>query len=122
MQSYPIDHATIMVSSLEASLAYYRALLPLLGYSEAADGSWQGGGFSLQFAQARPGSHSYDRYGPGLNHLGFALPSREAVEAVGAAMAARGFEVPAIQNFGGASALFLKDPDGLRFEVTHHGH
>ena len=122
MQNYPIDHATILVSSLETSLAYYRALLPLLGYSEAADGSWQGGGFSLQFAQARPGSHSYDRYGAGLNHLGFALPSREAVEAVGEAMAARGFEVPAIQNFGGASALFLKDPDGLRFEVTHHGH
>ena len=122
MQNYPIDHATILVSSLETSLAYYRALLPLLGYSEAADGSWQGGGFSLQFAQARPGSHSYDRYGPGLNHLGFALPSREAVEVVGAAMAARGFEVPAIQSFGLASALFLKDPDGLRFEVTHHGH
>ena len=122
MQSYPIDHATILVSSLEASLAYYRVLLPLLGYSEAADGSWRGGGFSLQFAQARPGSGAYDRYGPGLNHLGFALPSREAVEAVGAAMAARGFEVPAIQSFGLASALFLKDPDGLRFEVTHHGH
>ena len=122
MQNYPIDHATILVSSLETSLAYYRALLPLLGYSEAADGSWQGGGFSLQFAQARPGSHSYDRYGPGLNHLGFALPSRDAVEVVGAAMAARGFEVPAIQSFGLASALFLKDPDGLRFEVTHHGH
>ena len=122
MQNYPIDHATILVSSLEASLAYYRVLLPLLGYSEAADGSWRGGGFSLQFAQARPGSGAYDRYGPGLNHLGFALPSREAVEAVGAAMAARGFEVPAIQSFGLASALFLKDPDGLRFEVTHHGH
>ena len=121
MQSYPIDHATILVSSLEASLAYYRVLLPLLGYSEAADGSWRGGGFSLQFAQARPGSGAYDRYGPGLNHLGFALPNREAVEAVGAAMASRGFEVPAIQNFGSATALFLKDPDGLRFEVTHHG-
>ena len=122
MQNYPIDHATILVSSLVTRLAYYRALLPLLGYSEAADGSWQGGGFSLLFAQARPGSHSYDRYGPGLNHLGFALPSREAVEVVGAAMAARGFEVPAIQSFGLASARFLKDPDGLRFEVTHHGH
>ena len=122
MQSYPIDHATILVSSLEASLAYYRVLLPLLGYSEAADGSWRGAGFSLQFAQARPGSGAYDRYGPGLNHLGFALPNREAVEAVGAAMASRGFAVPAIQNFGSATALFLKDPDGLRFEVTHHGH
>ena len=122
MQSYPIDHATILVSSLEASLAYYRVLLPLLGYSEAADGSWRGAGFSLQFAQARPGSGAYDRYGPGLNHLGLALPNREAVEAVGAAMASRGFEVPAIQNFGSATALFLKDPDGLRFEVTHHGH
>jgi hypothetical protein len=33
-------------------------------------------------------------------------------------MAAAGFDVPTIQDLGGAKALFLKDPDGLRFELT----
>jgi lactoylglutathione lyase len=33
-------------------------------------------------------------------------------------MAAAGFEVPDIQAFGEAAALFMKDPDGLRFEIS----
>ena len=42
-----------------------------------------------------------------------------AFEAVAARVAAAGFEVPAVQSFGEARALFLKDPDGLRLEVGH---
>ena len=117
----PIDHATILVRSLALSLPYYRALLPLLGYRESAEGSWTGKGFTLQLGEAKAGSRPYDRHGPGLNHLGFALPTREAVAAVGERMASLGFEVPPIQAFGRSSALFMKDPDGLRFEITHHG-
>lgn len=33
-------------------------------------------------------------------------------------MRARGFEAPEVQHLGGAVALFMKDPDGLRFEIT----
>ena len=32
----------------------------------------------------------------------------------------QGFEVPEIQNLQGASALFMKDPDGIRFEITYY--
>jgi len=31
-----------------------------------------------------------------------------------------GFAVPDIQQLGGATALFMKDPDGIRFEVTYY--
>lgn len=31
-----------------------------------------------------------------------------------------GFEVPEIQDLGGSSALFMKDPDGIRFEITYY--
>jgi hypothetical protein len=34
-------------------------------------------------------------------------------------MQAAGFPVPEIQLLDGATALFMKDPDGIRFEVTH---
>jgi hypothetical protein len=34
-------------------------------------------------------------------------------------MQAAGFPVPEIQRLDGATALFMKDPDGIRFEVTH---
>ena len=123
MPPYPIDHATILVTSLGKSMPYYSALLPLLGFSQTSDSIWSNGtGFSLQFGEASPGSRPYDRYGAGLNHLGFAVPDRATVVAVAGAMAAAGFEVPEIQPFGGTAALFMKDPDGLRFEVTYHAH
>lgn len=35
-------------------------------------------------------------------------------------MKSAGFEVPEIQNLQGASALFMKDPDGIRFEITYY--
>ncbi len=119
---YSVDHAAIMVSSLDRSMPYYRALLPLLAFAEAPDGMWSdGAGFSLKFDEADPGSRPYDRQGAGLNHLGFAAADRGAVLAVASGMAAAGFEVPDIQPFGKAAALFLKDPDGLRFELSFHG-
>jgi catechol 2,3-dioxygenase-like lactoylglutathione lyase family enzyme len=119
---FPVDHAAILVGSLERSMPYYRALLPLLGFSETPEGLWRnGGGFSLKFGEADPGARPYDRNGAGLNHLGFAAADREAVLAVASGMRAAGFEVPDIQPFGEAAALFMKDPDGLRFELSFHG-
>lgn len=117
--AFPVDHAAILVSSLDRSMPYYRALLPLLGFAEMPHGLWgNGAGFSLKFAEAEPGCRPYDRNGAGLNHLGFAAADREAVLAVASGMANAGFEVPDIQMFGDAAALFMKDPDGLRFEVS----
>ncbi|HYG48766.1 MAG TPA: VOC family protein [Allosphingosinicella sp.] len=119
--AFPVDHAAILVSSLERSMPYYRTLLPLLGFEQMPDGLWSNGaGFSLKFAEAEPGRRPYDRHGAGLNHLGFAAPGREALLAVASGMAAAGFEVPDLQKLGKASALFMQDPDGLRFEVSFH--
>jgi len=115
----PIDHAVIMVRSLAASMPYYDALLPLLGFEKRRAHVWANAlGFHLQFHEATAESRDYERYGPGLNHLGFSAPNPETVRAVREAMAAAGFAVPEIQDLDGATALFMKDPDGLRFEVT----
>lgn len=118
---FPLDHAAILVSSLERSMPYYRALLPLLGFVETPEGLWRNGaGFSLGFAEADPRCRPYERHGAGLNHLGFAAADREAVLAVANGMTASGFDVPDLQSFGDTAALFMKDPDGLRFEVSFH--
>lgn len=116
-----IDHITILVSSLDRSMPYYERLLPLVGFSRKKEHVWtDGGGFFFQFLQARQGTHPYDRYGAGMNHLGFAASSPDEVHAIRASMQAGGFEVPDVQNLGGASALFMKDPDGIRFEITYY--
>jgi lactoylglutathione lyase len=116
-----LDHVTILVSSLERSMPFYDRLLLLLGLRKLRDHVWtDGAGFYFQFQQAAAGTRPYERYGAGMNHLGFGADSREQVLELREAMQAAGFEVPAVQCLGGATALFMKDPDGIRFEVTHY--
>lgn len=114
------DHLTIMVSSLDASMAFYGALLPLLGFARRKDHVWSNGTFFLQFMQARAGTRPYERYGAGMNHIGFTASDAATVEAVRQAMQDAGFDVPDIQRMKGATALFMKDPDGMRFEISHY--
>ena len=116
-----IDHITLLVSSLERSMPYYEHLLPLLGFTKLKPHVWTDRqGFYFQFLQAKPDTPPYERYGAGMNHLGFGASSEEQVHAIRGAMQAAGFDVPAIQQLGGATALFMKDPDGIRFEISHY--
>ena len=102
-------------------MPYYDTLLPLLGFAKERDHVWHdGAGFYFQFGEAREETRPYERYGAGMNHLGFSAPDVATVERVRRAMADAGFEVPEIQKLRGATALFMKDPDGVRFEITHY--
>jgi catechol 2,3-dioxygenase-like lactoylglutathione lyase family enzyme len=116
-----VDHVTLLVSSLEASMPYYGTLLSLLGYHKKRDWVWtDGNGYFFQFMQAQAGMPAYQRYGIGMNHLGFAAPDVATVHRVRDGMSAAGFPVPEIQQLGAATALFMKDPDGIRFEITNY--
>jgi catechol 2,3-dioxygenase-like lactoylglutathione lyase family enzyme len=115
------DHVTLLVSSLERSMPYYEQLLPLLGFCKEGNHVWSdGAGFHCQFLQANADARPYERYGAGMNHLGFRATSPEQVYEIRAAMQVAGFPVPEIQQLSGATALFLADPDGIRFEVTYY--
>lgn len=115
-----VDHIAIRVSSLADSAPYYAALLPLLGFAREGEAAWRNrDGLLLHFSEADEGTRPYERFGPGMNHLGFSVPSAASVTLVRDSMAAAGFPVPDIQTFAGVTALFMKDPDGIRFEVTH---
>lgn len=115
------DHVTLMVRSMERSAPHYAALLPALGFTRTDGGNWTDGeGFFIQILQAKDDTADYGRYAPGMNHLGFSAPDEATVERVRTAMSDAGFEVPEIQHLGGARALFLKDPDGIRFEITYY--
>ena len=116
-----LDHITLLVTSLSESMPYYDTLLPLLGFEKLRPNVWSDGdGFVFQFLQAKADTRPYERYGAGMHHLGFGAASIEQVHAIRDAMQAAGHPVPDIQNLGGATALFMKDPDGIRFEITHY--
>lgn len=114
-----LDHLTILTSDSEVSARHYGILLPLIGFTEAKPGIWtDGDGFWLQFAPAGGETRPYERYGAGLNHWGFGMASAEAVHALRAQLLEAGIDAPETQDLGGAVALFLPDPDGLRAEFT----
>jgi lactoylglutathione lyase len=116
-----LDHVTILVSSLERSMPYYDALLPLLAFRKTKEHVWtDGNGFFFQFLQAHAGTQPYERYAAGMNHLGFGVASADEVHAIRKAMHDAGHAAPDVQQLRGATALFLRDPDGIRFEISHY--
>jgi catechol 2,3-dioxygenase-like lactoylglutathione lyase family enzyme len=116
-----LDHIVLLVGSLERSLPYYETLLPLIGFEKARDQVWANAdGLHIDLKEATEPGEGYRRFGIGLNHVGFTAPSPQALDAVGEAMRSAGFEVPALQRFGDGVALFMKDPDGMRFEISFY--
>ena len=116
-----IDHITLLSQSLDASMPYYDALLPMLGFRKMRAHVWtDDAGFYFQFMQAKADNRPYERYGAGMNHLGFSASSIDAVVAIRNEMVRLGFAVPDIQDLDGVTALFMKDPDGIRFEISHY--
>jgi catechol 2,3-dioxygenase-like lactoylglutathione lyase family enzyme len=116
-----LDHIVLLVSDLEASLPYYEPLLGLLGFTKTREHVWGNeDGVYFDFKEATEAGEGYKRYGVGLNHLGFTAESKEQVEQIAAAMKAAGFETPELQRLGNSYALFMKDRDGMRFEITYY--
>ena len=116
-----LDHLVILVRSLDASLPWYDRLLALLGFDKTRDHVWWNGEVAIDLKQAEDGTPDYQRYAPGLNHLGFTAPDEAALDAVRQGMAEAGFDVPDKQQLGDQSATFFKDPEGMRIEVTVYG-
>jgi len=118
-----LDHMVIYARDLAASVRFYDALLPLIGFDKGREHVYlNGDGLAIDLRPAPDDAPRYSRWGAGLNHYGFTAASRRDVDRVRKQFAKKGFDVPEVQIFdNGDYALFLPDPDGLRIEVTAHG-
>lgn len=114
------DHLVILVRSLDVSLPWYETMLGQLGFTKARDYVWSGeNGVAIDLREAKPETPGYERFAPGLNHLGFTAEDEAAHDALRDAMDKAGFEVPDKQAFGDeGTATFFRDPDGMRIEVA----
>ena len=119
LSALPIDHLTINARSFDQASAFYALLLPELGFEQTKQGIWRNGaGLYVQLREARPDTRDYERYGPGLNHVGFRAPNRAFVEELATRLTEAGLVVR-LQSFAdGTVAAFIPDPDGLRVEVS----
>jgi len=114
-----LDHLVVLTSDLERSLPFYQTLLKLLGFTRHREHVFENAdGVVIDLQQASEPGYAYRRHAPGLNHMGFTAPDRGTLLRVAEAMGEAGFEVPPIQEFGDGSALFFKDPDGMRLELS----
>jgi catechol 2,3-dioxygenase-like lactoylglutathione lyase family enzyme len=127
-----VDHLDLVVSDLDRSLSFYRALLEPLGYVQTSEIVGERGervvylggpgavSVSLRAAQT-PGS--YDRYRVGIHHVAFAAPSRATVEERLSWVRGQGLQVESDPTEYGYSpgyyAGFFYDPDGIKLEIVH---
>jgi catechol 2,3-dioxygenase-like lactoylglutathione lyase family enzyme len=117
-----ICHIAVIVTSLDRSMGFYAALLPLLGFSEESDGIWSDvTGFHFRFVEAVAETLVYSGDAVGMSHVSFTAPDPDLLEEIRHTMAAAGFAVPEVQPLDGCVSLFLVDPDGMRVEITHCG-
>lgn len=124
------DHLYIAVSALSRSEAFYdRALLPLgfrkshfaLGEEPHVQYYNRHFGYVLRPARSKI---AHDPYAPGLHHLCFRVESVADVFAAATRLGAAGIETSAPALHGEYApdywAIFFRDPDGLRLEITNY--
>lgn len=111
-----IDHVHLVVSNLEASKAFYRAVLQSLGRDLSGEGD--GYFFADELFVTAGGNLSHV-------HLAFQTGSRDDVHRFyDAALAAGGTDhgAPGERHYHpGYYAAFVLDPDGNNIEAVHHG-
>ena len=124
-----LHHIDITVVSLARSTEFYDRVLRLMGFRRSVDVPegpiWAGAGMELGLVQARSGGEKrYDRYTPGLHHLAFGAPGRDAVDALHRELLALGvtiLDAPAEypKYAPGYYAVFFADPDGMKLEFVY---
>jgi catechol 2,3-dioxygenase-like lactoylglutathione lyase family enzyme len=132
-----ISHVDLVVSSIERSLAFYRALLEPIGWSGLRQVPGERGETIFYLSVPGPGlaalglrekqsaAHEtpYDRYAVGVHHVCFDVPSREVVDERAGWLREQQATIesgPGEYDYSpGYYAVFFYDPDGIKLELLH---
>ena len=126
-----IDHIYFAVRDLATAESFYDRLMPALGFRKnefALSGErhvqYYNRHFGLVLRPARGDTPAHDPYAPGLHHLCLRVEGRAEVDAIAAQLRALGIDVSDPQLYPEYApdyyALFLRDPDGIRLEITNY--
>jgi catechol 2,3-dioxygenase-like lactoylglutathione lyase family enzyme len=123
-----IHHIDITVRDSKRALEFYDFALPLMGFRRIEDADegplWAGAQVEVGLQTARAASTSaHDRRSPGLHHLAFTAPTREAVDRLYEELQAANvliFDPPADypEYAPGYYAVFFADPDDIKLEYV----
>ncbi|GAC1605082.1 MAG: VOC family protein [Acidimicrobiales bacterium] len=120
-------HVSLSVGNLEASLAFYRDLLALDVLAEPYEGTAFAGkeamvlagrtALCLQEHQDRT-KETFDPRRPGLDHISFAVASRQVLEDFAAFVTSKGVAHSGVKPLlGSRHFIELRDPDGILVEL-----
>lgn len=119
MSGFPLDHIVILASDHEASLRFYETILGALGFVRERGHLFGRGGLFFDVRPASAVREPRARGEPGVDHFGFVAASREQVDELAALGRTLGEGVVRVIEFDdGDYSVFLRDPDGVRLEVT----
>jgi catechol 2,3-dioxygenase-like lactoylglutathione lyase family enzyme len=129
MEVNGVAHTFITASNFEASVAFYRQLLPFLGMQIVAESpdTFYGVGGRTGFGIRRPAPEhvgaKYEQYRVGLHHHCWRARERADVDALHdflVSIGARIVHAPQDDNFApGYYSVLFEDPDGVRLELNH---
>jgi glyoxylase I family protein len=132
-----ISHLALTASDLARSTEFFDKVLGFMGYTrvQVREESQQlmktrlnawaspNGSVTLRPAKGDSAHKRHDRDAPGLNHIAFNAEDRADVERMHSLlkeMGAQIFDPPAeYPYFPGYFAVYLADPDGVKFEFVH---
>lgn len=119
MPGFPLDHIVILASDPEASLRFYEVVLGALGFVRERGHLFGREGLFFDVRPATAAKDARARGDPGADHFGFVATSRQQVDELAALGRTLGEGVVRVIEFDdGAYAAFLRDPDGVRIELT----
>ncbi len=116
-----MDHIVIYASDITESDKFYSRLMEMLGFTRIRAYVFQQGDICFDVRHALREGDAHKRGDPGVDHFGFRAPNRGVVDQIMMDMLAEGFDDARITEFeNGDYALFIADPDGVRFEITNY--
>lgn len=129
MEINGVAHTFITAGDFEASVAFYRKLLPFLGLREVADSAntyyCVGGRTGFGVRRPDPEHHGarFEQYRVGLHHHCWRARERADVDELHAFLVSIGARIvhpPQEDAFApGYYSVLFEDPDGVRLEVNH---
>jgi len=129
MEINGVAHTFVTASDFEASVAFYRRLLPFLGLEIVADSAdtFYGVGGRTGFGIRRPAPEhvgaAYDQRRVGLHHHCWRARERAHIDDAHAFLVSIGARIvhpPQDDAFApGYYSVLFEDPDGLRLEINH---
>ncbi|MBW8812032.1 MAG: VOC family protein [Caulobacterales bacterium] len=129
MEINGVAHTFITAGDFEASVAFYRQLLPFLGLKEVADTAdtyyCVGGrtGFGIRRPKPEHRGERFEQFRVGLHHHCWRAREREDIDALHAFLQQIGARIvhgPQDDAYApGYYSVLFEDPDGIRLEVNH---